>query len=95
MAKDSYFGPGLFRFLKELKLHNEREWFLANRQRYEEEVRQPFLRLIADLVLSGIDKRYMVWWGAWRELRPQLVVVRRTSKNCDGWLGVGRRLNRL
>lgn len=55
MAKNVYFGPGLFQFLKKLKLHNEREWFLANQQVYEEEVRQPFLRLIADLA-PGLKK---------------------------------------
>jgi uncharacterized protein (TIGR02453 family) len=49
------FGPGLFRFLKDLKLHNEREWFLANQQRYENDVRAPFLRLIADLA-PGLKK---------------------------------------
>src|SRR5262245_15941754 len=49
MTTNRYFGPGLFRFLKDLKLHNAREWFLANQQRYENDVRTPFLRLIADL----------------------------------------------
>jgi uncharacterized protein (TIGR02453 family) len=46
---NAYFGAGLFRFLKDLNVHNEREWFLANKQRYEDEVQEPFLRLIADL----------------------------------------------
>ena len=49
MTTNGYFGPGLFRFLRGLKTHNEREWFLANQQRYENDVRGPFLRLIADL----------------------------------------------
>ena len=49
MTDRAYFGPGLFRFLKDLRLHNEREWFLANQQRYENDVRGPFLRLITDL----------------------------------------------
>jgi uncharacterized protein (DUF2461 family) len=49
MTTNGYFRPGLFRFLKDLKLHNEWEWFLANQQRYENDVRVPFLRLIADL----------------------------------------------
>ena len=40
-------GPGLFRFLKDLKTHNDREWFAANRARYEAEARDPVLRLIA------------------------------------------------
>ena len=47
MTTNGYFRPGLFRFLKDLKLHNEWEWFLANQQRYEEDVRGPFLRLMA------------------------------------------------
>ena len=55
MTTNGYFGPGLFRFLKDLKLHNEREWFLANQQRYENDVRGPFLRLIADLA-PGLKK---------------------------------------
>jgi uncharacterized protein (TIGR02453 family) len=49
MASTRYFTPALFRFLMELRDHNEREWFLKNKTRYETEVRDPFLRLIADL----------------------------------------------
>ena len=55
MTTNGYFGPGLFRFHKDLKLHNERQWFLANQQRYENDVRVPFLRLIADLA-PGLKK---------------------------------------
>ena len=44
-----HFTPALFRFLEDLKRHNHRAWFQANRERYEEQVRQPFLRFIADL----------------------------------------------
>jgi uncharacterized protein (TIGR02453 family) len=43
-----YFGPGLFGFLRDLARHNDRQWFLANRERYEAEVREPVLRFIAD-----------------------------------------------
>ena len=43
-----HFGRGLFRFLKELKAHNHREWFQANKDRYESEVKEPMLRFIAD-----------------------------------------------
>ena len=49
VRSNGYFRPGLFRFLKDLKTHNERAWFQANKQRYEADVREPFLRLIADL----------------------------------------------
>lgn len=44
----AYFTPELFRFLLELRYNNHRVWFRANRSRYEEHVRQPFLRLIED-----------------------------------------------
>jgi uncharacterized protein (TIGR02453 family) len=49
MTTNSYFGPGLFRFLRDLKTHNERRWFEANKQRYKADVQAPFLRLITDL----------------------------------------------
>src|SRR5262249_16111714 len=49
MTTNGYFGPGLFRFLRDLKTHNERRWFEANKQRYKADVQAPFLRLITDL----------------------------------------------
>jgi uncharacterized protein (TIGR02453 family) len=45
----AYFTADLFRFLTELRDHNERDWFNANKARYEQSARDPFLRLIADL----------------------------------------------
>lgn len=45
----SYFDARSLRFLADLARHNERAWFHANKARYEAQVRQPFLRLIADL----------------------------------------------
>jgi len=47
----AYFTPELFLFLKQIKRNNRREWFLKNRDRYEEVVRQPCLRLILDMGL--------------------------------------------
>jgi uncharacterized protein (TIGR02453 family) len=38
----------LFEFLKELADHNDREWFAANKERYEECVREPLLQFIRD-----------------------------------------------
>src|SRR5215472_9225438 len=49
MTTNGYFGLGLFRFLRDLKTHNERRWFEANKQRYKADVQAPFLRLITDL----------------------------------------------
>lgn len=48
---EALIGPGLFRFLKDLKTHNDREWFTENKARYEAEARDPMLRLIG--ALSG------------------------------------------
>jgi uncharacterized protein (TIGR02453 family) len=49
MAQDGYFRSDSLRFLEELRQHNDRDWFQKNKQRYELMVRDPFLRLIADL----------------------------------------------
>jgi uncharacterized protein (TIGR02453 family) len=46
---NTYFGEEFFGFLTELRVHNNRDWFLQNKDRYESAVREPFLRLIADL----------------------------------------------
>jgi uncharacterized protein (TIGR02453 family) len=45
----SYFSDASFKFLRGLARHNDKAWFDAHRQDYEAHVRQPFLRLIADL----------------------------------------------
>lgn len=41
------FSPALFAFLRELREHNEREWFTANKRRYEEHVREPAFAFIS------------------------------------------------
>lgn len=48
MATNGYFSTGTFEFLTDLKANNNREWFTANRTRYEEHVKAPALRLIED-----------------------------------------------
>lgn len=42
-------GPDLLRFLGELRAHNERDWFQANKERYEKSARDPFLRFLTEL----------------------------------------------
>lgn len=50
MAKaEPYFTEDLFKFLRQLAKNNNRDWFLANKPRYEAQVRGPALRLITDL----------------------------------------------
>ena len=46
MAGGPYFTRETFRFLKDLKAHNERTWFKANKERYEDHVKVPALRFI-------------------------------------------------
>lgn len=45
----AHFSPRLFQFLRELKAHNDRPWFEANRERYEADVKEPMLQFISDL----------------------------------------------
>jgi len=58
---NAHFGRGLFAFLTELRAHNDRKWFQANKARYEKEVRDPFLRFIADLRprLEKLDRHFI------------------------------------
>ena len=37
MGSQAYFTPGLFQFLKDLKSHNNRDWFEKDTPRYEAE----------------------------------------------------------
>jgi uncharacterized protein (TIGR02453 family) len=48
MARKPHFTSALFTFLSELRLHNDREWFERNKERYLRDVRDPMLRFIAD-----------------------------------------------
>jgi uncharacterized protein (TIGR02453 family) len=48
-AEAPSFSPGLFAFLRELKQHNEREWFNANKARYEDDLKEPALAFIEDM----------------------------------------------
>jgi uncharacterized protein (DUF2461 family) len=50
MANTTYFDAAAFRFLRALGKNNNREWFNAHKAQYEKTVRDPFLRLIGDLV---------------------------------------------
>jgi uncharacterized protein (TIGR02453 family) len=49
MEQHSYFTDELFRFLEELRHHNNREWFQQNKERYESAIRGPFISFIGDL----------------------------------------------
>jgi len=44
----AHFTPATFKFLRELRDHNDRAWFAANKQRYERDVRDVSLQFISD-----------------------------------------------
>jgi uncharacterized protein (TIGR02453 family) len=46
---EPYFTPATFKFLRSLARNNRRDWFQAHKPQYEETVKAPSLRLIADL----------------------------------------------
>ena len=55
------FGPGLLKFLIELKKNNNRAWFEKNRERYETDVREPALAFIRSMApaLRGLSKHLL------------------------------------
>lgn len=44
----SHFSPALYSFLDDLSANNERAWFQANKDRYEQHLKRPALRFIED-----------------------------------------------
>jgi len=61
MADKVYFGPEFFQFFRELRENNDREWFKADKARYEEFVRRPCLEFISDFSspLRSISRYYV------------------------------------
>jgi len=55
---DTAIPASAFRFLRDLKRHNDRVWFNANKERYLAELRDPLLRFIAAFApkLAKIDR---------------------------------------
>jgi hypothetical protein len=45
-TKQAVFSPGLFSFLADLRANNNREWFAANKERYEQQLLEPALAFI-------------------------------------------------
>ncbi len=48
MPKQPHFSPELMTFLRQLKRNNKREWFNANKKRFELDVREPLARFVVD-----------------------------------------------
>jgi uncharacterized protein (TIGR02453 family) len=53
--------PALFGFMRELREHNDRDWFKANKSRYEEVVQEPAVAFIADFAprLQAISPHFV------------------------------------
>ena len=61
MTDTSHISPEVFNFLSDLRENNNREWFQANKNRYEMHVREPLFRFISDFGerLSDISPYYL------------------------------------
>jgi len=59
-SNSAYFKRGFFQFFSELSSNNRREWFQANKSRYEAEVRAPMIRFISDFAphLHTMSRHY-------------------------------------
>lgn len=60
MTQQTFFTPELFRFLRELKANNEREWFQAQKDRYDADVKTPMAAfcMALDPALRRISRYY-------------------------------------
>ena len=54
-TEEASFGPELFSFLADLRANNDREWFAANKDRYERDLLEPSLAFIEDFA-PRLDK---------------------------------------
>ncbi len=61
MRENIRFEPSLFKYLRDLKKHNERVWFKANKPRYEAELRGPMLHFIEEFAphLEKISEHFL------------------------------------
>ena len=61
-TQSALFTPELFQFLVELSENNDRDWFKANQQRYEDHVREParaFIRAMGPLLGKKISGHFV------------------------------------
>lgn len=58
----SYFTPDFVSFFEELSQNNNRDWFQANKPRFEKHVKQPFAALIQELInrIEAVDHRVIM-----------------------------------
>jgi uncharacterized protein (TIGR02453 family) len=68
MAEQTFFTAELFGFLRQLKRHNDREWFARNKERYQRLLQEPALRFIGEFA------------GPLAQLSPHFVADARPSR---------------
>ncbi len=58
----AFFTPELFNFLNDLTENNNRDWFHANKKRYETHLKKPFEQLIGAAIdrVQSIDNRVLI-----------------------------------
>ena len=56
------FDPEFFQFLRELEANNDREWFAANKARYEADVLEPALAFIEDFGYRLAEMQLKILW---------------------------------
>ncbi|MBL4586762.1 MAG: DUF2461 domain-containing protein [Flavobacteriales bacterium] len=56
----AYFTEDYLNFFKDLAANNNRDWFQANKKRFEASVKDPFLAFVAEIIdrTTKIDKRF-------------------------------------
>jgi uncharacterized protein (TIGR02453 family) len=61
MPDSAFFTPDLFDFLRQLKRHNNRDWFAKNKPRYQQSVLTPALGFIAAFAgpLAGLSPHFV------------------------------------
>jgi uncharacterized protein (TIGR02453 family) len=55
MSNNSFFNPDLFVFLRQLKRHNDRDWFAKNKVRYQQVAVEPAMQFISGFAVH-LDK---------------------------------------
>ena len=89
-----YFSPKLFAFLKDLAENNDREWFKANQDAYEEYVREPALEFINDFAapLKKISQHFV---ADSRTVGGSLFRIQRDTRFSKDKTGASARLGAL
>ena len=69
MTPNQHITPELFQFFRELKVNNNREWFQANKNRYQTQVLEPLLQFISDFGLRLPDQEIEFGTGEAQQTR--------------------------